>query len=90
MLFVLSTSEREPLNKKQHWIVERRVGKEKAVLLWSIECKFCGTIVLTNDQYCVSDNGQMCFKLRNASCLFNVTARHLLTGCIDNNDNVLI
>ena len=51
---------------------------------------FCGTIVLTNDQYCESDNSQLYFKLRNASCLFNVTARHLLTGCIDNIDNVLI
>ena len=55
-------------------MVERRVRKEKAVLLWSIECKFCGTIVLTNDQYCVSGNSQMYFKLRNASCLINVTA----------------
>ena len=71
-------------------MVERRVRKEKAVLLWSIECMFCGTIVLTNDQYCVSDNSQLYFKLRNASCLFNVTARHLLTGCTDNIDNVLI
>ena len=55
-------------------MVERRVRKEKAVFLWCTECKFCGTIVLTNDQYCVSDNSQMYFKLRNASCLINVTA----------------
>ena len=55
-------------------MVERRVRKEKAVLLLSIEPKFCGTIVLTNDQYCVSNNSQMYFKLRHASCLINVTA----------------